>query len=76
MNFFQKWKAIAVMIFVEFALAVVNALCKKVLNEGVNQLVITTYRLSIAVIVLTPIACFLERYVFLHIMYLRNQLSQ
>ncbi|PHU18010.1 WAT1-related protein [Capsicum chinense] len=67
MNFFQKWKAIAVMIFVEFALAVVNALCKKALNDGVNQLVITTYRLSIAVIVLTPIACFLERNFISHL---------
>ncbi|KAJ8562970.1 hypothetical protein K7X08_031422 [Anisodus acutangulus] len=61
MSFFQKWKAVAAMIFVEFALAVVNALFKKVLSKGMNQLVITTYRFSIAAILLTPLACFLER---------------
>ncbi|KAK6790702.1 hypothetical protein RDI58_009783 [Solanum bulbocastanum] len=60
MSFFEKWKAVSAMIVVEFALAVVNALFKKVLNRGMNQLVITTYRFSISTIILTPIACFLE----------------
>lgn len=40
MSFFEKWKAVSAMIVVEFALAVVNALFKKVLNRGMNQLVI------------------------------------
>lgn len=62
MSFFEKWNAVSAMIVVEFALAIVNALFKKVLNRGMNQLVITTYRFSISTIVLTPIACFLERY--------------
>ncbi|XP_015073104.1 WAT1-related protein At3g30340-like [Solanum pennellii] len=61
MSFFEKWNAVSAMIVVEFALAIVNALFKKVLNRGMNQLVITTYRFSISTIVLTPIACFLER---------------
>ncbi|XP_059310278.1 WAT1-related protein At3g30340-like [Lycium ferocissimum] len=61
MSFFEKWKAVAAMIFVEFALVVVNALFKKVLSKGMNQLVITTYRFSIAAIILTSLACFLER---------------
>ncbi|WMV22853.1 hypothetical protein MTR67_016238 [Solanum verrucosum] len=61
MSFFEKWKAVSAMIVVEFALAVVNALFKKVLNRGMNQLVISTYRFSISTIFLTPIACFLER---------------
>ncbi|XP_016505646.1 WAT1-related protein At3g30340-like [Nicotiana tabacum] len=61
MSFFDKWKPVAAMIFVEFALAVVNALFKKVLSGGVSLLVIATYRFSIATIFLTPIACLLER---------------
>ncbi|KAK4373335.1 hypothetical protein RND71_008719 [Anisodus tanguticus] len=61
MSFFQKWKAVAAMIFVELALAVVNALFKKVLSKGMNQLVISTYRFSIAAIIITLMACFLER---------------
>ncbi|XP_059309788.1 WAT1-related protein At3g30340-like [Lycium ferocissimum] len=61
MSLFEKWMVPAAMIFVDFALAVANALLKKVLNRGMNQLVITTYRFSIAAIILTPIAFFLER---------------
>lgn len=77
MSYFKKWKAVAAMIFVEFALAVVNALFKKVLSRGMNQLVITTYRFSIAAIALTPVACFLERYgLFTHHVLMPNQVKQ
>ncbi|XP_031101356.1 WAT1-related protein At3g30340-like isoform X2 [Ipomoea triloba] len=49
------------MIAVSFAFAVANTLFKMVLNRGVNQLVLTTYRQSISAIFLAPIACCIER---------------
>ncbi|THG18667.1 hypothetical protein TEA_005346 [Camellia sinensis var. sinensis] len=57
----EKWKPFAAMVAVDFALAVVNILLKKVLNEGVNHLLIVTYRQSISAIFLSPIAFFWER---------------
>ncbi|XP_019161041.1 PREDICTED: WAT1-related protein At3g30340-like isoform X1 [Ipomoea nil] len=61
MSCLQKWKPIAVMVGVNFAMAVVNLLFKKVLNGGMNQQVITTYRLSTAATFLAPVACCRER---------------
>lgn len=63
MNSFAEWKLVAVMLAVTFALSIVNLLLKKVLNEGMNQLIIVTYRQSISAIFLAPIAYFWERYV-------------
>ena len=37
MNCSREWKPVVVMVAVNFALAMVNLLLKKVLNEGVNQ---------------------------------------
>lgn len=61
MNSFGKWKPVFAMVAVNFALAIVNLLLKKVLNEGTNQLVIVTYRQSISAIFLGPIAYFWKR---------------
>uniref|UniRef100_A0A2N9J8C9 WAT1-related protein n=1 Tax=Fagus sylvatica TaxID=28930 RepID=A0A2N9J8C9_FAGSY len=61
MNCSREWKPVVVMVAVNFALAMVNLLLKKVLNEGVNQLIIVTYRQSISAIFLAPIAYFWER---------------
>ncbi|XP_031112914.1 WAT1-related protein At3g30340-like [Ipomoea triloba] len=61
MSCLQKWKPIAVMVGVNFAMAVVNILFKKALNGGMNQQVITTYRLSTAAVFLAPVACCRER---------------
>nr|GMD16680.1 WAT1-related protein At3g30340-like [Ipomoea batatas] len=51
----------AAMIAVSFGFAVANTLLKMVLNRGVNQLVLTTYRQLISAIFLAPIACYMER---------------
>ncbi|KAG6725754.1 hypothetical protein I3842_02G046900 [Carya illinoinensis] len=61
MNSFAEWKPVAVMVAVTFALSIVNLLLKKVLNEGMNKLIIVTYRQSISAIFLAPIAYFWER---------------
>ncbi|XP_028758195.1 WAT1-related protein At4g01440-like [Neltuma alba] len=56
-----KWKPIALMILVNFALALVNLLLKKVLSEGLSFLTIITYRQLISAFFLSPIAFFYER---------------
>ncbi|XP_027362433.1 WAT1-related protein At3g30340-like [Abrus precatorius] len=61
LNFSGLWKPIFVMIIVNLALAFVNILLKKVLNEGMDYLTILTYRQAISAIFLAPIACFYER---------------
>ncbi|XP_050249579.1 WAT1-related protein At3g30340-like isoform X1 [Quercus robur] len=61
MNCSREWKPVVIMLAVSFALAVVNLFLKKVLDEGMNQLIIVTYRQSIAAIFLAPIAYFWER---------------
>jgi hypothetical protein len=61
MNSFGEWKPVGAMVVVNFALAIVNLLLKKVLNEGTNQLIIVTYRQSISAIFLGPIAYFWNR---------------
>lgn len=66
MNSFGEWKPVVAMVVVNFALAIVNLLLKKVLNEGTNQLIIVTYRQSISAIFLGPIAYFWNRYSFLN----------
>ena len=53
------------MIAIDFALAVVNILLKKSLQEGMNHLVFITYRLITSSIFLAPIGYFWERYICL-----------
>ncbi|GFY93550.1 nodulin MtN21 /EamA-like transporter family protein [Actinidia rufa] len=57
----EQWKPFIAMVAVDFALAVVNILLKKVLNEGISHLLIITYRQSISAIFLAPVAYFWER---------------
>ncbi|KAK6941554.1 EamA domain [Dillenia turbinata] len=61
MNSPDKCKPIAAMITMDFALAIVNILLKTVLDEGMNHLVIITYRLAISATFCAPIAYLLER---------------
>ncbi|XP_059316827.1 WAT1-related protein At3g30340-like [Lycium ferocissimum] len=61
MSCLKKWKPIFAMIIVEFAFAAVNALFKKVLNGGLDQLVASTYRLAVSAIFLAPLAWYFER---------------
>ncbi|GAB4861483.1 hypothetical protein Ancab_036685 [Ancistrocladus abbreviatus] len=57
----KLWKPVMLILCINFAFAIVNLLFKEVLNEGVNHLVIITYRQTASAIFLTPIACFKER---------------
>ncbi|KAJ4711757.1 WAT1-related protein [Melia azedarach] len=57
----NEWKPFIAMISIEFAFAITNIFLKKVLQEGMNDLVFITYRLIIATILLSPIAYFWER---------------
>ncbi|XP_042489675.1 WAT1-related protein At3g30340-like [Macadamia integrifolia] len=57
----EEWKPVLVMLGIDIALAVVNLLLKKVLQEGMNHLVLVTYRQSISTVFLAPIAYFWER---------------
>ncbi|TKY50711.1 WAT1-related protein [Spatholobus suberectus] len=54
-------KPVSIMILVNLALAFVNLLLKKVLNEGMDYMSIITYRQAISFIFMTPIACFYDR---------------
>ncbi|XP_039022844.1 WAT1-related protein At3g30340-like [Hibiscus syriacus] len=57
----NEWYPFIVMIAVDFSFAVVNILLKKVLDDGMNHLVLITFRLSISTIFLAPIGYFWER---------------
>ncbi|XP_020210952.1 WAT1-related protein At3g30340 [Cajanus cajan] len=54
-------KPVSIMILVNLALAFVNLLLKKVLNEGVDYMSIITYRQAISFIFMAPVACFFDR---------------
>ncbi|KAE8727345.1 putative methyltransferase PMT18 [Hibiscus syriacus] len=58
----NEWYPFIVMIAVDFSFSVVNILLKKVLDDGMNHLVLITFRLSISTIFLVPIGYFWERY--------------
>ncbi|ONI07724.1 hypothetical protein PRUPE_5G135800 [Prunus persica] len=57
----DEWKPFIAMIAIDFCFAIVNILLKKVLDEGMNHLVLITYRLTISTIFLAPISYFRER---------------
>lgn len=61
MNCCEQWKPIVAMLVINFALAMVNVLLKKALDQGLNHLIIVTYRQSISAVFLAPIAFFWER---------------
>lgn len=60
-NFFENWNPVIIMLAIVFAFAVVNILLEKVLNEGMNPLVLITYRQLISILFIAPIAYFRER---------------
>ncbi|KAI6706922.1 hypothetical protein NL676_009884 [Syzygium grande] len=57
----NEWRPFFVMLAIDLVFAVVNILLKKVLEEGIDHLVLITYRLAISAIFLSPIGYFLER---------------
>ncbi|XP_043718134.1 WAT1-related protein At3g30340-like [Telopea speciosissima] len=57
----EEWRPVLAMVGIDIALAVVNVLLKKVLQEGMNHLILVTYRQSISTVFLSPIAYFWER---------------
>ncbi|KAL6181752.1 hypothetical protein ACLB2K_048401 [Fragaria x ananassa] len=61
MKGFDEWKPFIAMVAIDFSFAIVNILLKKVLDEGMNHLVLITYRLTISTIFLAPISYFWER---------------
>ena len=63
MKTYDEWKPCITMLAINFAFAVLNILLKKVVEEGMNNLVFITYRLAISTIFLAPIGYFVERYV-------------
>ncbi|KAK3194473.1 hypothetical protein Dsin_025783 [Dipteronia sinensis] len=61
MNWHGQWAPVVLMVVINFALATVNALIKKIMNDGISNLVIVTYRQTISGLFLAPIALFWER---------------
>ncbi|XP_027364820.1 WAT1-related protein At3g30340-like [Abrus precatorius] len=61
MHCHELCKQVSIMILVNLALAFVNLLLKKVLNEGMDYMSIVTYRQTISFIFMAPIACFYDR---------------
>jgi archaellum biogenesis protein FlaJ (TadC family) len=57
----RQWKPVVGMLVISFAFAIVNLLLKKMIDQGTNNMVIATYRLSSSAIFLAPIAYFWER---------------
>ncbi|XP_038679515.1 WAT1-related protein At3g30340 isoform X1 [Tripterygium wilfordii] len=57
----DEWKLFMVMIAIDLAFAILNILLQKVLDQGLNHLVLITYRLSVATVFLAPVSYFLER---------------
>uniref|UniRef100_M4DW46 WAT1-related protein n=1 Tax=Brassica campestris TaxID=3711 RepID=M4DW46_BRACM len=57
----KLWKAVFMMSIINIALSVVNVVFKKMLDQGINRMVATTYRLAAGTLFLIPFAIFLER---------------
>ncbi|CAF2143967.1 hypothetical protein BRARA_B03399 [Brassica rapa] len=58
----KLWKAVFMMSIINIALSVVNVVFKKMLDQGINRMVATTYRLAAGTLFLIPFAIFLERH--------------
>lgn len=61
MKWLNEWQPAFLMVGIDFALAISNVLLKKVVDEGIDHLVLIAYRSSISVVFLAPIAYFWER---------------
>ena len=58
----QEWKPVMGMLAFDLISAVMTALVKKALEQGLNRLVLVTLRQLVATIFSAPIAFFKERY--------------
>lgn len=58
----REWRPFIAMVIIDFAFAVSSVLLKKVMDVGMNRLVIITYRQSISTLFLLPLAYCVERY--------------
>ncbi|CAL9248023.1 unnamed protein product [Arabidopsis halleri] len=58
----KLWKAVLMMSMINIGLSVVNVMFKKMIDEGLNRMVATTYRLAVGTLFLIPFAIFLERH--------------
>ncbi|MCL7044311.1 hypothetical protein MKW94_020608 [Papaver nudicaule] len=61
MKWLSEWQPAFLMVVIEFALATVNVLLKKVVDDGMDHLVLITYRTLFAAVFLAPMAYFWER---------------
>ncbi|KAJ0968556.1 hypothetical protein J5N97_025473 [Dioscorea zingiberensis] len=60
MGSWGEWKPAILMLIVVVAFAAMNTMIKKVIDEGMNKLVLITFRQLIATLVLAPLAYFSE----------------
>ncbi|KAL4383202.1 hypothetical protein GQ457_15G025920 [Hibiscus cannabinus] len=60
-NWCRQWSFVVVMVAVNFAFAVTNALFKMILDQGTSRVIILVYRQAISTLCLTPIAYVRER---------------
>jgi uncharacterized membrane protein len=60
----DEWKPVMAMLVFNLISAVLTALVKKALEQGLNALVLITLRQLVATLFLAPIAYFKERYVW------------
>lgn len=58
----EQWMPTAAMVATNVVIAVMTALLKQALNQGMNRLVLITFRQMLATVFLGPIAYFKERY--------------
>ncbi|KAK9145907.1 hypothetical protein Sjap_005810 [Stephania japonica] len=57
----SEWQPVLAMVAIDFALAILNVLLKKVIDQGLEHLILITYRTAIATVFLAPITYFRER---------------
>ncbi|CAL9167691.1 unnamed protein product [Musa hybrid cultivar] len=57
----SEWRSVFAMLAVDVMLAVMNTMVKKVMEEGMNKLILITLRQLIATLFMAPIAYFHER---------------
>ncbi|KAK9122409.1 hypothetical protein Syun_020026 [Stephania yunnanensis] len=57
----SEWQPVLAMVAIDIALAILNVLLKKVIDQGLEHLILITYRTAIATIFLAPITYFRER---------------
>ncbi|KAL8138388.1 hypothetical protein V2J09_004389 [Rumex salicifolius] len=67
---FRNWKPVLVILLINFIFAISNVLLKAALAEGLNHLVIVTYRQTASALFLGPLAYCLERATITQYLYL------